>query len=193
MQTWTVGRCLWPMQFTSCHRSRAGRRRESNPGDWQLNGIVSFLGGTPLDVRSNADTAGLGEPFSQRPDLVPGQPIYLESSNKLNYLNPAAFALPGVGRFGTLGRGAVVGPGVANVDFSLNKNWRVRERFGVQFRAEMFNLFNRANFIGNGGGESARCGAISPEYASQSSFGQSPMGTLALSEAPVGLGRSSSA
>lgn len=117
-------------------------------GDWQLNGIVSFLDGTPVDVTSGADTAGLGGAGTQRPDLVQGQPLYLNSSNKLKYLNPAAFALPGVGRFGSLGRGVVVGPGIANVDFSVNKNWRVRERFGVQFRAEMFNLFNRANFTG---------------------------------------------
>jgi hypothetical protein len=118
-------------------------------GDWQVNGIVSLLDGAPVDVTSGADTAGLGTAGTQRPDLVLGQPIYLQSSDKRNYLNPAAFALPGVGRFGTLGRGAVVGPGYASVDFSVNKNWRVRERYGIQFRAEMFNLLNRVNFVGN--------------------------------------------
>src|SRR5262245_58272363 len=147
-------------------------------GDWQVNAIVSLLDGTPLDVRSNADTAGLGEPFSQRPDLVPGQPIYIESSDKLKYLNPAAFALPGVGKFGTLGRGAVVGPGVANVDFSLNKNWRVRERFGIQFRAEMFNLFNRANFIGNAPTNALDAGLSLQNNASQANFGQSTNGSF---------------
>jgi hypothetical protein len=115
-------------------------------GDWQVNAIVSLLDGTPVDVTSGVDTAGLGTAGTQRPDLVPGQPIYLKGDNKLKYLNPAAFRIPDAGRFGTLGRGAVVGPGIANVDFSLNKNWRVRERIGLQFRAEMFNLFNRANF-----------------------------------------------
>ena len=39
-------------------------------------------------------------------------------------------------------------PGLTNVDFSVAKNWRVRERYGIQFRAEMFNLFNRTNFNG---------------------------------------------
>jgi len=117
-------------------------------GDWQVNTIVSLLDGTPIYVISGADTAGLGSAGTQRPDLVPGQPIYLKSGNKLQYLNPKAFALPGVGRFGTLGRGAVVGPGVSNVDFSINKNWRVRERYGLQFRAEMFNFFNHVNLTG---------------------------------------------
>jgi Carboxypeptidase regulatory-like domain/TonB-dependent Receptor Plug Domain len=118
-------------------------------GDWQLNGIVSLLDGNPIDVISGANTAGLALAGTQRPNLVPGVPIYLDNGNPLQYLNPAAFALPGVGQFGSLGRGAIRGPGVANVDFSVNKNWRVRERYGLQFRAEMFNAFNRANFIFN--------------------------------------------
>jgi hypothetical protein len=117
-------------------------------GGWQLNGIVSLLDGTPVDVISGANTAGLTGPGSQRPDLVPGVPIYLNTGNPLQYLNPAAFALPGVGKFGSLGRGAIRGPGINNVDFSVNKNFRLTERYGLQFRAEMFNLFNHVNFIG---------------------------------------------
>jgi carboxypeptidase family protein len=133
-------------------------------GDWQLNGILSLLDGTPIDIQSGANTAGLATTGTQRPNLVPGVPIFLDNGNPLQYLNPAAFALPGVGQFGSLGRGAIRGPGVANVDFSINKNWRVRERFGVQFRAEMFNAFNRANFIFNNanGGLSFNNTATSP-------------------------------
>jgi hypothetical protein len=145
-------------------------------GDWQVNAIVTLLDGTPVDVRSNADTAGLGDAGTQRPDLVPGQPLYLETSNKVRYLNPAAFALPAVGKFGSLGRGVVVGPGVANVDFSINKNWRVTERFGLQFRTEMFNAFNRANFIGNGGANPLDTGLSLQNTASLANFGQSTNG-----------------
>ena len=39
-------------------------------------------------------------------------------------------------------------PSRKNVDFSVNKNWRIKERYGVQFRTEIFNLFNRVNFTG---------------------------------------------
>jgi hypothetical protein len=117
-------------------------------GDWQLNGIVSLLDGTPIDVISGANTAGLAGAGTQRPNLVQGVPIFLDTGNPLQYLNPAAFALPGVGQFGNLGRGAIRSPGIANVDFSFNKNWRLRERYGFQFRLEMFNVFNHANFTG---------------------------------------------
>ena len=114
-------------------------------GDWQLNAIVTYLGGTPIDVLSGANTAGLEAQSTQRPDLVPGVPIYL--NNGTSYLNPAAFRLPAAGSFGNLGRGVIRMPSRKNVDFSVNKNWRIGERYGVQFRTEMFNLFNRVNYV----------------------------------------------
>jgi hypothetical protein len=120
-------------------------------GDWQLNGIASFLGGIPLDVASGANTAGLAfsANIGQRPNLVLGVPIYLHNTgDSLQYLNPAAFSLPEVGRFGSLGRGSIRGPGSTNFDFSVVKNWRMRDRYSLQFRAEMFNAFNHPNFNG---------------------------------------------
>ncbi|HJQ23580.1 MAG TPA: carboxypeptidase regulatory-like domain-containing protein [Blastocatellia bacterium] len=118
-------------------------------GDWQFNTILSLTGGTPIDVLSGANTAGLASAGNQRPNLVPGQSPYLHTADKRQYLNPAAFSLPEPGKFGTLGRGTIRGPSTKNVDFSVNKNWRFRERYGVQFRAEMFNIFNHPNFSSN--------------------------------------------
>ena len=118
-------------------------------GDWQLNGIVSYFGGVPLNVISGANTLGLAAGgTTQRPNLVPGVPVYLHTSDKTLYLNPAAFALPGVGQSGSLGRGVIRAPSIKNVDFSLVKNWKMRERLGLQLRAEMFNAFNHTNFNG---------------------------------------------
>jgi len=127
-------------------------------GDWQLNGIASFFGGVPLNVTSGVNTLGLAAgASSQRPNLVTGVPIYLHNpGDPLGWLNPAAFSLPGAGitapnltsRSGSLGRGVIRSPGFKNIDFSLAKNWQVRERVGLQFRAEMFNVFNHPNFNG---------------------------------------------
>ena len=119
-------------------------------GDWQFNAIASFLGGVPVDVTSGANTPGLGAnaPGGFRPDLVAGVPIYLHTGDPTQFLNPAAFSLPAAGAFGNLGRGAIRLPGIKNVDFSLAKNWKIRERFGIQFRSEFFNVFNHANFNG---------------------------------------------
>jgi hypothetical protein len=119
-------------------------------GDWQFNAIASFLGGVPLDVASGANTAGLAAnaPGGFRPDFIAGVPIYLHTGDPTQYLNPAAFALPAAGSFGNLGRGAIRLPGVTSIDFSLAKNWKVGERYGMQFRSEFFNLFNHPNFNG---------------------------------------------
>jgi hypothetical protein len=118
-------------------------------GDWQLNTIASFYSGTPLNIFSGVDTAGLGGAGSQRPDLVPGVDIYSNGNDPLQIINPAAFRIPAQGRIGSLGRGSIRGPGSKNVDFSVAKNWKVRERVGLQFRAEMFNVFNFVNFRGH--------------------------------------------
>jgi len=121
-------------------------------GNWQVNGIITVMSGLPLDVTTGLSSlyfglqSNLNTPF--RPNLVPGVPIYLHGADKTVYLNPAAFALPAPGQFGNLRRGAVRQPGLKNVDFSLAKNWKVKEKYGIQFRAEMFNLFNTTNFNG---------------------------------------------
>jgi hypothetical protein len=121
-------------------------------GNWQINGIVTLLSGIPLDVQTGQGGLAFGlaasAPGGFRPDLVPGVPIYLHGADKTQYLNPAAFAIPTPGQFGNLRRGFVRQPGLKNVDFSVAKNWKVRERYGIQFRAEMFNLFNTTNFNG---------------------------------------------
>lgn len=117
-------------------------------GDWQLNAIYSFFGSTPVDVLSGVNTYGTAGNVNPRPNLVGGVPIYVQAADHTLWLNPAAFSLPGVGQLGSLGKGTIRGKPINNLDFSLNKNWRLKERYGIQFRAEMFNAFNHPNFNG---------------------------------------------
>lgn len=128
--------------------SRWGKAASSILGGWQINGIFSFFGSTPLDVTSGVNTLGTAENTGQRPDLVPGVPIYLDTGDSTLHLNPAAFALPALGQNGNLRRGQVRGKPITTLDASISKNWRFKERFGIQFRAEAFNLFNHPNFVG---------------------------------------------
>ncbi len=125
-----------------------GRLASSVLGDWQLNGILNYFGSTPLEISSNVNTIGTASAVGQRPNIVPGVPIYLDTGDPTQYINPAAFSLPAPGQLGNLGRGVVRGRSITNIDFSVNKNWRMRERFNIQFRAEFFNLFNHTNFVG---------------------------------------------
>jgi len=65
------------------------------------------------------------------------------------WVNPAAFVA--VSGPGNLGRNALVGPGFADVDLSVFKNFTIRERLHLQLRAEMFNVFNRINLATGSG------------------------------------------
>ncbi|HEX5875834.1 MAG TPA: carboxypeptidase regulatory-like domain-containing protein [Pyrinomonadaceae bacterium] len=124
-----------------------GKAAEFALGDWQLNGIVSYFGATPIEISTFANTLGTASAVGQRPNYT-GAPLYLNTGDPTQHLNPAAFAVPAAGQQGTLGKGSVRGTAITNVDFSLAKNWRFRERYGFQFRAEFFNLLNHANFVG---------------------------------------------
>lgn len=118
--------------------SRLGERLGSG---WQLNSIFTVQGGRPIDIVTGGGING-----RQRPDVVPGQPLILSNWNpSTGYLNPLAFADP-AGNFGNLGRDRVYGPGFWNVDFSISKNTKLWENASLQFRAELFNIFNHPNF-----------------------------------------------
>ena len=62
------------------------------------------------------------------------------------YFNTAAFTKATPGTFGNSGRNVLQGPGVNNADMGLDKNFPFKERYRIQFRWEMFNAFNRAEF-----------------------------------------------
>jgi hypothetical protein len=119
-------------------------------GDWQLNTIASYYSGTPVNVILGTERAGLGNATVQRPDLVSGAQIYVNnSSDRSLLLNRAACATPPAGTFANRERRDVRAPSIQTIKCSIAKNWKMRERFGLQFRAEMFNVFNFVNFRGH--------------------------------------------
>lgn len=115
---------------------------------WMLSSLMNFHGGQPFNITTDSDTTGTDE-YTQRPNVVPGVSPYSgfhQEKPNASWLNPAAFAAPTPGTFGDLRRNQFYGPGYSDVDLSVFKNTSIRERVTVQFRAEMFNLFNRTNF-----------------------------------------------
>ena len=118
-------------------------------GGWQINTITVLASGNPFSVTVGYDRARARPQAGtapQRPDLVAGRsnnPI-LGSPNR--YFDPTAFSLPEAGFFGSLGRNTLIGPGLFNVDLSVNKTFKLGERFSVQLRGEAFNILNRPNF-----------------------------------------------
>jgi carboxypeptidase family protein len=118
---------------------------------WQLNSVVTVQSGRPINIIT--DAGGVNSNFVERPDILPGvNPILSHWTPTTGYLNPAAFSYPAItaadpnGYFGDLGRDQIYGPGYWNYDFSTTKNFQLRERLQLQFRAEFFNIFNHPNF-----------------------------------------------
>ncbi|HEX4166619.1 MAG TPA: hypothetical protein VHZ55_14220, partial [Bryobacteraceae bacterium] len=68
------------------------------------------------------------------------------ASQVTEYFNTAAFVPATIGTFGSIGRNTLRGPAFGDVDASLFKNFLLTERLRLQFRAEAFNIENRANF-----------------------------------------------
>ena len=131
---------------------------------WQLNTIFTVQSGRPIPVLTGGGNNG-----HQRPDVVPGQPFVLPHwTPSTGYLNPNAFANPVPnGAPGNLGRDQIYGPGFKNVDFSISKNFRLREAMRLQFRSEFFNIFNHPNF-------SLPNGFISPGSSSAGAISSTP-------------------
>ena len=120
-------------------------------GGWQLSGITTYAAGTPLTVTTTGiDPAALGflgpSASGPRPDLI-GDPNSGAPHTIAQWFNTSAFAeVPtGVTRPGNAGRGVVLGPGYGRWDLTLGKNVKIRETIKLQFRAEMFNIFNHTN------------------------------------------------
>ncbi|MCC6589310.1 MAG: TonB-dependent receptor [Bryobacterales bacterium] len=124
---------------------------------WQLAAISNVRSGSPLTVfvqqnRSRSQwNPSLGPGIGiDRPSMAPG--FTHESAvtgNPNAWFNPAAFVLQPAGTLGNLGRGALIGPNMRSQDLSLMKHFRwskLGEGGFIQFRAEAFNIFNRANF-----------------------------------------------
>lgn len=123
-------------------------------GNWQINGIVTYMSGTPFTVYDSNDVSLQGQApeisgfSSNRPNLI-GNPN-AGSHTVQQWFNVAAFQqldpVANAGQFGNEGRNVVEGPGLANWDFSALKNFRISEGKNLQFRAEFFNVFNHPNF-----------------------------------------------
>lgn len=117
-------------------------------GGWELAGIASARTGLPVNITASRTAAQLpdGNTSGQRPNLVPGVPIYAANQSINNWFNPAAFAAPANGTWGNLGRYIANGPGAYEIDSSLQKRFRLSERLAINFRAAAFNLLNHPEY-----------------------------------------------
>src|SRR6058998_727183 len=115
---------------------------------WQLNTIVNLQSGfpfTPLLGFNQSRDGDTGMP--DRPNMAPGRTlkdVYLRTPE--HWVDATAFTLPPAGTYGSVGRNVLTGPSLQTLDLSAFKTTKVTEQVTLQFRAEAFNVLNRANF-----------------------------------------------
>jgi hypothetical protein len=143
-------------------------------GEWSVNSLLSARVGLPVNVtlsRSSAELAD-GNNVDQRPDRVRGVPLYLPGRGISHWINPAAFSLPAVGAWGNAGMNLLTGPALWQNDSAIEKNFRITERNSVSFRAEAFNIFNRAQYGQPSGSLSVTTNDSVRDLTVPSSFGK---------------------
>jgi hypothetical protein len=118
--------------------------QDTRNGTFVANPIV--VNGTPVTVPViNVPGGGNFRNF-RRPDVVAGVNPFIQTADKRFMLNPAAFSIPAPGTFGNMGRNALHGPSLSQVDLTLQKQFALTEKVNLEFRGEIYNIFNRANF-----------------------------------------------
>jgi hypothetical protein len=124
-----------------------GRVAQKLGAGWSVSGIETIQSGFPFTPELGYNPTNNGDSRDPiRPNWNPAfsGPVILGNPNE--YYNPAAFIVPATGFYGNVGRDVLTGPGLAELDFSTTKNTQLSEKVRLQFRAEFFNILNRANF-----------------------------------------------
>jgi hypothetical protein len=127
-----------------------------------------------VTLSRSASVVPYGYSVNERPNLIPGVSLTpAGGSTPSQWINPAAFAVPAAGTFGNAGRNIARGPNLLQLDMGLGKQFAVTERVALQFRWEVFNVFNRAQY-----GQPSGDITVPSQFAViQSTINTTPVGT----------------
>ncbi|MCX6625005.1 MAG: hypothetical protein NTY38_28880, partial [Acidobacteria bacterium] len=124
---------------------------------YQVNSTGQFVTSAVVQNGTVLTTPIINNPYggafrsNRRPNVVAGVSPYLSNpGDKRYFLNPAAFSIPTPGQFGNLGRWALHGPSLGQLDLTLHKRFLVTEHKNFEFRAEIYNILNHTNFANPG-------------------------------------------
>jgi hypothetical protein len=146
-------------------------------GGWSWSGIFTARTGLPVNVSITRAANVLPDQnnlSTERPNLVPGVPLYLDYGTTGRWLNPAAFSTPAAGTWGNLGRNVVRAPGLVQIDTALSKRTKIAERSALEFGAQIFNIANHPQL-----------GSPAANISSAATFG---LITAPVNTSPVGAG-----
>lgn len=124
----------------------AGGLKRAAFGGWRVNTIFVAQAGAPFTVNLGVDQANIGAGPAQRPNQA-GDPNLAGGARTVErWFDTSAFSLPAPYTFGNAPRNSVIGPGYVNLDLAIAKTWPLPGTRELEFRWEVFNATNRANF-----------------------------------------------
>ncbi len=137
--------------------------------NWQVNNITTLQSGHPFNVQVGFNRSGnlnAGITMHERPNVKPGYGGNPVLGGPDRYWDINAFEMTAANQRGNLGRNALIGPGLAGVDLSLTRSFRLHEGWNLQFRAETFNMPNHPNFAEPSGRTTftSAAGAVAPNW-----------------------------
>jgi TonB dependent receptor len=115
-------------------------------GKWQLNGITTLQDGAPFNLSISTDSANTSSQGTQRPNIVHAPAWNCGAGHLTACIDASAFSVPLLYSYGNAGRNLLRGPHMFDTDFSIFKNFPIKERLRFTFRAEAFNVFNNVEY-----------------------------------------------
>jgi hypothetical protein len=147
---------LWTMPFGASRGKLSNPRLNYLIEGWQAGGVFTVQSGPPFTPVVSGNVSGADEinnatvqhglaSDTDRPNVV-GKNFYPARQTPQQWVLASAFSTPSQFTFGNAGRNILRGPGLGSWDFSILRDFRLHEWAKLQFRAEIFNILNRANF-----------------------------------------------
>src|SRR5208283_3505536 len=143
---------LWAMPFGTTTAKLHNSSLNYLIQGWEVGSVITVESGPPFTPVVSGNVSGADEinnatvqTDTDRPNIA-SMPFYPAKQTPQQWVLPSAFSTPSTFTFGNAGRNILRGPGLGSCDFSVLRNFRLGEAAKVQFRAEIFNIFNRANF-----------------------------------------------
>lgn len=137
---------MWDLPFARLTSSSLGK---TLLGGWSVSGITRFATGIPVTMREGDDGSLCGCGGLDYPNYnnQPIQKFDPRASATHQYFSTSPFSLETGGIAGNSARRFFYGPGINNFDLALHKVTRLKENVGLEYRAELFNAFNHAQFL----------------------------------------------
>jgi hypothetical protein len=137
----------YDLPFGSNRKSRSSSWMGKVFGNWQISAIETWQSGLPFTPQLSYNPSNDGDTRNPvRPSINPNFTGAVIEGGANQYFNPKAFIQPLLGTYGNMGRNTLQGPSLVQTDVSAAKKFFLSDRLNLQFRAEIFNLFNQTNF-----------------------------------------------